>query len=408
MRRVVIALAFLTAGCATSSAAPETSPSTSDSSTTSMSTTTTPPPTSSSTTTTSSGATTSSTTTTTTLPDPEPTPVEFAISQQFLLRAADLMTGRAHGIEVAISRNGTVISEFALGNDRSGNPLADDALFRIASVSKVLTATVVLQLVQEGALDLDESLASAWGAPLVTVDPRVQQITVRQLLGHTSGLGLLRDTFFKNGVSDWHDAAAVAIGSVLEHDPGTFYHYSNANFVVLGALVERLTGQTLPQVVRDRVLTPLGITSARMATTTALTDPSGPSYLVDANRRYIEALGPAGAWEMSAGDAARVLAALQPDRPMPLLSNDSIRAMRTTNILVDDEPNWTYGLGLMVFPTWLGHTGTIEDARAFALALPNGYTVSVLCASTKVPSGEDLIEAFEPELLALAALTSTR
>ncbi len=342
------------------------------------------------------------------VPDPEPTAAEFAIAQQFLLRAAGLMTGPAHGIEVAISRDGTVISEFALGNDRSGNPLAADALFRIASVSKVLTATVVLQLVEDGTLDLDESLASAWGAPLVTVDPRVQQITVRQLLGHTSGLGPLRDTFFKNGVSDWHDAAAVAIGSVLDHDPGTFYRYSNANFVVLGALVERLTGQTLPQVVQDRVLTPLDITSARMATTTALTDPSGPAYLVDPNRRYIEALGPAGAWEMSAADTARVLAALQPDQPKPLLSNDSIRTMRTTNTLVDNEPNWTYGLGLMVFPTWVGHTGTIEDARAFALALPNGYTVSVLCASTKVPSGEDLIEEFQPELLALAALTSTR
>jgi hypothetical protein len=81
--------------------------------------------------------------------------------------------------------------------------------------------------------------------------------------------------------------------------------------------------------------------------------------------------------------------------------------MRTATTLPDDEPNWSYGLGVMVFPAWVGHTGTIEDARTFTIDLPNGYTVSVLSATTKVPSGEDLLEEFMPEIVTLAALPAT-
>jgi hypothetical protein len=55
----------------------------------------------------------------------------------------------------------------------------------------------------------------------------------------------------------------------------------------------------------------------------------------------------------------------------------------------------------------VGHTGTIEDARTFTIDLPNGYTVSVLSATGKVPSGEDLLEEFMPEIVTLAALPAT-
>lgn len=300
-----------------------------------------------------------------------------------------------------------MIAEFSLGDDAVGRPLTSTSGFRLASISKVLTALVVMQLVEEGEVGLDDTLRTAWGGPIGSADPRVANITIRQLLGHTSGFGPLRDTFFRNGAPDWHTAATVALGSVLDHDPGTFYRYSNANYVILGELVERLTGQTLQDAVTRRVLAPEGVTTGVLGTSTAVTDLSGPAYFVDGNRRYIEALGPAGAWIMSPGDLARVFATLQPGRDHPLLSDASLAAMRTPTALPDDEPDWSYGLGLMVFPTWVGHTGTIEDVRTFAVALPNGYTVSVLGATGKVASGEDLLAQFLPELTALAALPPT-
>jgi D-alanyl-D-alanine carboxypeptidase len=402
MRRVApaIALIILTA-CTSTSVAQDPVPSTT--------LTPTAPTTTTTTSTTTSSTTTSTTTppTTTTVFSDEPTTLEQPVMQQFAVRAATLMDGKTRAIGVAIGRQGAVITEFALGSDASGRPLTTTSGFRLASISKVFTAVVVLQLVEEGRLRLDDTLRSVWGEPLGGLDPRVGAITIGQLLQHTSGFGPLRDTFFKNGVTDWHDAAQVAVGSVLDHDPGTFYRYSNANYVVLGVLVERLTGRPLETAVTERVLTPSGVTTGVLGTTTAITDPFGPAYVVDANRRYIEALGPAGAWIMSTGDLTRVMTALQPGRDSPLLSDASIRLMRTATTLPDDEPNWSYGLGMMVFPAWVGHTGTIEDARTFTIDLPNGYTLSVLSATGKVPSGEDLLEEFMPEIFALAALPAT-
>jgi D-alanyl-D-alanine carboxypeptidase len=329
------------------------------------------------------------------------------VLDQFTARAFILMAADVHALGIAVARHDSVIDTVAFGRRPDGQLLDDDAPFRIASISKVLTSVVVLQLAEEGALRLDDTLGGLGMVPAGAADPQISGITVRQLLQHTSGIGKLRTVFFgAAAATDWHAAADIALRTPLAAPPGTLYAYSNANYVILGTLVEHLTGAPLAAEVDQRVFTPLGITGASMATTTGELDPLGPAYIVNPTRRYIDALGPAGAWVLPPAGLARVLAALQPNSALPLLSPASLTEMRTPTTLVDDEPNWTYGLGLMVFPWAYGHTGTIEDARSFALALPNGYSVTVLSAGNRVQSGEDLIDAFGPELLQLAALPS--
>lgn len=394
-RRLTIVLtAGLLGGCSSAaSTAPAATTTTSPASTTTLTPTTTP-----------------STTTTvapTTTTDPRPNATELAIAADFAARAGTMMaSGDVHAISVAVRRRDEVLGEYALGTSSTDSALTPTSPFRMASVSKVLTAITVLQLAEEGAIDLDRTLAEQWTGRFAVTDARVRSITVRQLLQHTSGIASMKNTFFIDGGITWHQAADLAIAGELLYDPGTGYRYSNANYVLLGRLVEQVTGTTIDAAITAHVLQPLGISTARMNTDTHSFDPNGPKYVVGRLRQYLEALGPAGDWEMSAGDMAKVMVALQPSSPTPLLRVETMAEMLTPTTLPDDEENWSYGLGLMVGPTWFGHTGTIEDVRAVALDLANGYTVVVLAATDALPNGEALIDAFAAEIFALATLPS--
>ena len=183
---------------------------------------------------------------------------------QLSQRTLALMATDVHAIGFAVADHDSVIGTLAVGNRPDGRPLEADAPFRIASISKVLTSTVVLQLADEGALHLDDPLRDLGIVPPAALDPRVGDVTVRQLLQHTSGIGKFRDQFFGTAATDWHTAANLALVSPLAAAPGTIYAYSNANFAILGVLVEQLTGQSLEAAVRERVLEPLGISNATL------------------------------------------------------------------------------------------------------------------------------------------------
>lgn len=341
----------------------------------------------------------------TTTTDPSPTAAEFAVGEEFVRTAQALLAATdVHAISVSVRRGDQELADATLGTDTTGAPLTVASQFRLASISKILLAVAVLQLAEQGAIDLDAPLAEQWTDAFAVNDPRVRKITVRQLLQHTSGLDPLRDTFFVDGGIDWHQAADIALASDLLHYPGTGYRYSNANYVLLGRLVEQVTAATVDAVIADHVLTPLGITAARMNGDTHSFAGNGPQYVVGRTREYLEALGPAGSWEMSAHDTATLLAALQFGAPTQLLSPEALAAMLTPIALADDEENWTYGLGMMVGGGWWGHTGTIEDVASFAITLANGYTVVVLSASDEVGGGRGLMERFYAPIAALLAL----
>ena len=350
-------------------------------------------------------STTASTLATTTTVDPRPNATELAVGAQFINTAQSLMAADdVHAISVTVLRGEYIVTESAQGVDTTGAPLTTASPFRLASVSKPLLAATVLLLADEGMIDLDATLASQWTDRFAVTDARVRAITVRQLLQHTSGLDAMRNTFFFDGGIEWRGAADIALATTLLHDPGTGYRYSNANYVLLGRLVEQRTGSTVDAVIATKVLQPLGVTAARMNADTHSFATNGPRYIVGRAREYLEALGPAGSWEMSAHDMAMVMTTLAPASANPLLSPESLNDMLTRTTLDDGEDAWDYGLGMMVGAGWWGHTGSIEDVSTFAIDLHNGYTVVVLAATDEVTSGGALMERFAAPLAALLAL----
>lgn len=144
-------------------------------------------------------------------------------------------------------------------------PMTSETRVRIASISKVFTAVVVLQLAEEGKLDLDAPLAT-WYPDLV---PRAEQITVRRLLNHTTGLhDYLENRDFlalayQRPDYTWLPAELAGYagqrGFLFKPGAPGAWDYSSTNFVILGMVVEAVTGNTLAQEMRARIFEPLGL-----------------------------------------------------------------------------------------------------------------------------------------------------
>jgi D-alanyl-D-alanine carboxypeptidase len=296
---------------------------------------------------------------------------------------------------VAVIRNGKVLHTAAFGMEDpfQSIPATPSTRFRIASISKMFTAVAIMQLVDEGLVELDTSFTQQLGLRGPFNDPRVATVTVRQLMSHTSGFGASRNDFFGHGVDTWRQAADNALGQLLQSDPGTAFQYSNANFCLLGKLLEYVTHQPFETAIRERVLDPIGV-RAHLAPTfdTAKGDALHAS---SPGRNYMETLGPAGGWVTTPLDIAKLAASLR-DPSSPLLDAATIDGMRVpVTVPVEIPPpvnGWSYGLGLMLFGdgSW-GHTGTIESTHAMVINRPDGLTVAVL-VSGKAPSNTDHLQ----------------
>ena len=351
-----------------------------------------------------SSSTTTTTSTPTTTIDPEKLAAQEAeVVEVFRRQATKFSANGNYAIGVALAHHSEIIGTFSLGRTANGKALKETSAFRIASISKTLTAAAVMRLVEQGRLTLDGTLAEQWQGTLSVRDRDARSITVRQLLQHTSCIPDLRKMFFSTPPSDWRKAAAKALTTPLICNPGGGYKYSNGNYAILGLLIEQATGKDLEDAVRELVLEPLGITTASISPT-RVTNRSGARYYVSNNRRYMEALGPAGAWQMSPSDVARLFGALQPDNPSSPLSVETRRMMQAPTAPPGQRYNNRYSLGLEKYGVLWGHTGTLQSVRALAFMLPNGYSFTVLFAGEKVGKAEELLRVFSESINAAKKL----
>jgi D-alanyl-D-alanine carboxypeptidase len=312
-------------------------------------------------------STTSTTSTTSTLPHP----TGWAGFDEIV--GYDLMSHGDTSASVAVMIDGELVHVAAFGVRVAGTFDLTEPVdrFRIASVSKVITAIVTLQLVEDGLLAIDEPVGERVASYLgVAPTAAVAQITVEQLLSHTSGFGVYYATFFQGGASSCPDAARQGLTGGV----GGGYRYSNMNFCVLGMLIEAVTGQSYEEAVYERLLTPLGITGMRLASTFDV----GPDEVLHASepgRTYMETLGGAGSWIATPTDLVRIVDSLNPGGTgwKPLSDEMGIRMRRGRNGISGVAA--AYGLGLFNYPDGsFGHTGTIESTHAMVVARPDRIT----------------------------------
>ena len=306
-------------------------------------------------------------------------------------------------VSAAVIFQGQVIHTFAASSDKSSRPVNVDTNFRIASISKILTAETVMKLVEQDLLQLDEPIvgriADTFG--LTVADERARNITIRQLLSHTSGISNFLKIFFDAGSYDQMGMLKEALSVQLASEPGSTFKYGNVSYVLLGKAIELVTGLSYQDATKKLVLTPLGLDSFRLVGTYEF-GPNDALHAVSGSRTYMEQLGPAGAWVATATDVAKLLDSLDPQSPsVHVISSESMALMKLPATPVPVGPIWDYGFGLRLFFSgeW-GHSGSIENVHAMAIHRPDGLSVSVLVNGTKPKETDDLIEAINDAVLA--------
>ncbi|NJP53247.1 beta-lactamase family protein [Streptomyces sp. SBST2-5] len=315
-----------------------------------------------------------------------------------LLRLLD--TAREQGAPGAMARiddDGSLYRATTGVADRStGRALSTADRFRIGSVTKVMSATVLLQLVDEGKLELD--------APVGTYLPGLlpdKRITVRHVLSHRSGLYDYTNDMFARTV-DGFEAVRTRTFTLrelvrlsLEHprttEPGGGYRYSNTNFVVAGMLIRELTGRSLATEYRRRIIEPLGLRDTHYVhpgttipgrhTRGYLTPDEAGAPLVDATEQTVSWAQSAGAVISSTRDLNTFLTALLSGR---LTSAGSLAEMRRW---VPAGTGQAYGLGLRrrglsCGISVYGHTGAVQGYYTYAFASSDGRRSLTALANT--------------------------
>jgi D-alanyl-D-alanine carboxypeptidase len=292
--------------------------------------------------------------------------------------------------------------------EREGHtPVRTDAPFRIASITKVFVAVVVLQLVEEGRLGLDDP-ASRY-AP----DAAAWPVTIRQLLNHTSGIPDfgMADSFGEELAArrDRRWTPAEAVGLVADKKPtfapGTDYSYSNTNYVLLGEVIETVTGHRWAQEVRSRILDALDLRDTYVAGFEPAGRPVIPGYFDldnDGDFDNVETGQPWTSLETSDG-AAGCIVSTGPDLLAfgdalfhgRLLSAETMRAMTAEGPF---HPRFTnYGLGLEIArpdyrTTILGHGGYLPGFRSSLWYVPSRDAVIVVLANDARAEPRDVAE----------------
>ena len=163
------------------------------------------------------------------------------------------------GLAVAVVKDGEIVyhKQFGVKNLQTQEPIAEDDLFRIASISKSFSATSIMQLKEKGLVTLDTDVSSLAGFPIRNPRYPEKVITLEMLLSHTSSLNDSEGYFTLDVINpatnpDWANC-------YNEYAPGEGYEYCNLNFNLVGSFIEKLSGERFDQYVVNHILRPLGI-----------------------------------------------------------------------------------------------------------------------------------------------------
>jgi D-alanyl-D-alanine carboxypeptidase len=323
------------------------------------------------------------------------------------------------GVLTAVRRPGQREWSAAFGKADldSGAALTLGSTFPIRSVTKSFTVTLVLQLVRDGRLKLADTIDR-----YVPGVPNGHRITLADLAGMQSGLkdysstqGFF-DLFFADFQRTWTERQLVDFGLAESplFEPGAEYQYSNTNTVLLGMVIEAVTGQTLAEQMAARIFAPLGLAGTAYPSEPALPVPFPTPYAVDVNTgAAIElplisptSLAGSGAITSTLTDLLR----WGDELGSGSLTGSTLAALRRTQSRpATNGPEYAnYGLGLGEIDGWWGHTGS---GLGYQLACMNdplsGTTIAVMVNATPEGGRRDLNfaqEVFE----ALAEVVATR
>jgi N-acyl-D-amino-acid deacylase len=337
-----------------------------------------------------------------------------------------LKQNQVPGTAVAITRQGKLVyaKGFGWADVERKRPMEPDSRFRIASVSKSITAAAILKLVESREISLQDRAFPYLGItpflrPGQSVDPRLDRITIEHLLHHSGGFD--RELTFDPALHTLDIARGLKtappvnptqiiqymMGMPLAFDPGTDSSYSNLGYCVLGRVIEKASGRPYEDFVRTAILEPLGITDMRLGRTfpearapgevtyySARHPKPGPSAFGDGLRPYpygvwcLESMDAFAGWIATPIDLVKFANALDHPEGSPILSRESIGQMFARPPVIgydpDGKPKEIYkGCGWFVRTLPGGRTvtydrGLLDGTSALVVREGNGIDWAVI------------------------------
>ena len=302
----------------------------------------------------------------------------------------------------------TWVRALGVADRTSEEPMTPDVHHRIGSVTKTFTISVLLQAAAEGLLSPDDTIGQ-----YVDGVPNGDEITLRQMANMTSGIASYTENeqWDNEQLSDPHRAwepeelARVGIEDSPLFDPGTQWHYSNTNTVLLGLVLQQVTGESVGQLYRGRIIEPLGLqgTSFPDLSDSSLPDPHARGYSLQGQSSGSEPIdatdwSPSEAWTAGAM-ISTVEDLLTYGRALGtgegLLSPEQ-QTERLDSFVSDLPPlnqpplkgNLAYGLGLGNDRGWVGHNGEIPGYNTYLFYHPDLDAVVAVEVNSDISSGD--------------------
>ena len=314
------------------------------------------------------------------------------------------------GVSLAVVQDGRVVKQQAYGfaDLEQKVPVTPDTVFEIGSITKQFVAAALMTLVEQGAIDLDQP-ASRY---LSDLPPAWHEVTVRQLLTHTSGIPDFEEILGYGAYrtpTTAQQLIAVAAAKPMDFAPGTQWHYSNTGYYLLGLIIEKVSGAPYLSLIEKSILAPAGMKRTRSSVPTEVIAGRASGYALEddrlVNRDAIQptAVGAAGDLVSTTGDLVQWNAMLD---AQSVLTTESYAQTWTNHALADGSPSG-YGFGWFVSPVRghrvQEHSGGTAGFSADILRLPDDrVTVIVLTNSYNAnPAGlaSHIATQFVPSLV---------
>ena len=262
---------------------------------------------------------------------------------------SEMAASQVPGLALTVVQNGAIVyaKGYGLANVEHRVPVTTDTIFQPASIAKQFTATAIMLLAESGKLRLDAKI----GEYLARVPPSWSDITVRHLLTHTAGLPSYPNDFNYRRDYTEDELLQVIQSQTLAFKPGERWEYSNSAYVTLGIIIHRVSGKFWGDFLKEKIFTPLGMTTARVINEHAIIPNRAAGYLIYQGRLINQPwISPTlnrtadASLYMTVLDLAKWDAALYGDSLLPRARFEEMWKPATLN----DGTKTQYGLGWFV------------------------------------------------------------
>ncbi|MEU7069867.1 serine hydrolase domain-containing protein [Streptomyces narbonensis] len=302
---------------------------------------------------------------------------------------------------------GSYVRATGVADTATGEPMSADSYIRIGSETKTFTVTALLQLVDDGRVGLDDPIAK-----YVRGVRNGHRITLRHLAEMRSGLFPYTSDpdFIEALLSDpdrpWTPEELLPYGMKHKNtfEPGAQFQYSNSNLILLGLVVEKVTGQRLQDVIRNRVLRPAHLFGTLFPEAAEFPEPHSHGYTDQTlSGEIADATNWNPSWAWAAGAMISNLQDLR--RWAKVLATGELLSRETQaqrlKTLPTGFPGTTYGLGILKTDGWIGHNGSLPGYETVTVYLPSQKATLVLMLNTDVRR----VDNQEPSTLLARAIT---